>query len=206
MSLKSFYEKLNSRRHEAFGWVESFANRPRAVVSLFIFSFLESFISPFPTDLIYLPASIAAPRKALVLAWWSTLGSVFGGAIGYYIGALLMESLGQSIIEFYDAQASWNTIVEAYQGDFGMWFVAIAAVAPIPYKISTIAAGATGMAFFPFMIISLLGRGLRFAFFGVLIYFYGEKVKEFLDRYSMISVIIMIVVILSGFVAIKYVF
>jgi membrane protein YqaA with SNARE-associated domain len=206
MFLKSFYIKLIKSRRRAFAWVESFANRPRAFVSLFIFSFLESFVSPFPTDLVYLPASIAAPKRALILALWSTVGSVFGGAIGYFIGAWLMESIGQNIVEFYNAQESWKSIVDAYQGDFGMWFVAIAAVAPIPYKISTIAAGATEMSFWPFLLISLLGRGGRFAFFGVLIYFFGEDVKKFMDKYSWLGITIMIVVIVGGFVAIKYVF
>jgi membrane protein DedA with SNARE-associated domain len=81
-----------------------------------------------------------------------------------------------------------------------------AAFTPIPYKISTIAAGATQMDFWMFSLVSLLGRGARFFLVGGLIYFVGPKIKVYIDKYFELITIGLLVLVVLGFVAIKYVF
>ena len=46
--------------------------------------------------------------------------------------------------------------------EHGFLGILIAAITPIPYKIFTITAGVTSMAFLPFVLASMVGRGFRF--------------------------------------------
>ena len=85
-----------------------------------------------------------------------------GAILGYAIGHGFMATLGQPIVDFYHAQHYWDQVVELYNGTWGVWFLAGAAFTPIPYKVATIAAGATDMPFVPFLLVSALGRGARF--------------------------------------------
>ena len=87
---------------------------------------------------------------------------ITGGIFGYFIGYELMEIVGRPIIDFYNANHYWLRVEEAYRGPVGVWFLVAAAFTPIPYKVATIAAGATQMPFIPFLVASALGRAARF--------------------------------------------
>jgi membrane protein YqaA with SNARE-associated domain len=127
-----------------------------------------------------------------------------GGVAGYYIGFALMESIGIKIVEFYNAQEVWARVVATYRGEAAMWFLGGAAFTPIPYKIATIAAGATQMPSVPFIIISSLGKASRFFLVGGLIYFFGPKVKLYIDKYFDKLSIAFLTLLIGGFILIKY--
>jgi len=119
-------------------------------------------------------------------AWWfafiTTVWSVLGGALGYLIGMFLFDVLAQPLISFYDASEAFATAQDKFKAH-GVWIVFIAGFTPIPYKIFTISAGLASMAFFPFVVASLIGRGARFFLVSALIYFGGERFESGLRRY-----------------------
>jgi len=115
-----------------------------------------------------------------------------------------MESIGIKIVEFYNAQEVWARVVATYRGEAAMWFLGGAAFTPIPYKIATIAAGATQMPSVPFIIISSLGKASRFFLVGGLIYFFGPKVKLYIDKYFDKLSIAFLTLLIGGFILIKY--
>ena len=186
-------------------WMESFAEKKYAMASLFILAFMESSFFPIPPDVLLIAIAVLRPKHGFRAALWCTLGSVFGGVFGYYIGWGLMESVGNSIVEIYHAQEAWGEFLMLYD-KYGMVFLAGAAFSPIPYKIATITAGATGMELIPFILISSIGRAGRFFLVGGLIYFFGPKVREYIDKYFDKISLAFIVLLVLGFVAIKYVF
>ena len=47
--------------------------------------------------------------------------------------------------------------------EFGLVLVFIGAFTPLPYKVIAVSAGIAGFALIPFLVISFVGRGLRFA-------------------------------------------
>lgn len=187
-------------------WLEKFADKPGAMYTLFLIAFAESSFFPIPPDILLIAIAISQPKKAFTAALWCTLGSVFGGIFGYWIGYALMGAVGNSIVEFYNLQEVWKIVVDTYQSEVGYWFLAGAAFSPIPYKISTIAAGATEMSLMPFIIISSLGRAGRFFLVGSLIYFIGPKVKYYIDKYFDKLSLAFVVLLILGFVAIRYLF
>ena len=125
-------------------WMESFAEKPYAMTILFFLAFAESSFFPIPPDVLLIAIAVSAPIKSLKAAFWCSIGSVFGGILGYYIGWGLMESVGNTIVEFYNAQEYWQIFLAKYEL-YGVWFLAAASFSPIPYKISTIASGAANM-------------------------------------------------------------
>lgn len=185
-------------------WMESFAAKPYALLALFLIAVAESSFFPIPPDVLLIAIAISIPKKSFKAAMWCSLGSVIGGVLGYGIGFGLMESVGMKIIDFYNAHEVWAKVVDMYQGEVGMWFLAGAAFSPIPYKVATIAAGATLMPLLPFILISAIGRSARFFLVAGLIYFIGPKVKEYIDKYFDKLSLAFLALLVLGFVAIKY--
>jgi len=71
----------------------------------------------------------------------------------------------------------------AWFDEWGVWAIFIAGFSPIPYKIFTIAAGAISMAFLPFVLASVVGRGARFFLVAGLMKWGGKAMEERLHRY-----------------------
>lgn len=199
-------QKIKNSIRKSKEWMESFANKPYAFQALFIVSFIEASFFPLPPDILLLAIAISAPRHGFRAAFWCTIGSVLGGIGGYYIGWGLMEIIGNRIIDFYHAHDAWQKIVTAYNSEIGIWFLALASFTPIPYKVATIAAGAVNMDFFSFVGVSLIGRAARFFLVGGLIYYLGPKIKYFIDKYFDKLSIAFAILLIGGFVAIKYIF
>ncbi len=173
--------------------------------ALFGFAFAESSFFPIPPDVLLIALAVLLPARSLRYALVCSLGSVVGGMFGYLIGYGLYESVGQHIIDFYGVGEYWERVQSAYRGEVGVWFLAVAAFTPIPYKVATIAAGATAMPFLPFVLVSSIGRFARFFLVGGLIYLVGPAVKTFIDRYFNVLSILFFILLILGFLAIKYI-
>lgn len=187
-------------------WVESFSTKPGAMWALFIIAFMESSFFPVPPDVLLIALAVAMPKKSMRFAAVCAAGSVLGGMFGYFIGYELMDIVGRPIINFYNAQEYWLKVEEAYRGPVGVWFLVAAAFTPIPYKVATIAAGATLMPFLPFVIASAVGRAARFFLVAGLIYRFGPSIKIFIDKYFDKLSIAFVILLVVGFIAVKYVF
>jgi len=199
-------KKIVAILRKMYDWVEGFSNKPGALWALFLIAFAESSFFPVPPDVLLIALAVAFPSKSLKFAAVCALGSVLGGILGYYIGYGLMETVGDPIIATYHAQEYWIKVEEAYRGELGVWFLSAAAFTPIPYKVATIAAGATQMPFIPFIVASAIGRSARFFLVAGLIWKFGPSFKSFIDKYFDKLSIAFIVLLVLGFVAVKYVF
>lgn len=140
--------------------VMQWARHKYATYWLALVSFTESSFFLVPPDVMLAPMSLARPDKAWFYAGLTTVMSVFGGLFGYLIGMFALQLVEPWIIQF--------GYVDAYQtaqqwfDDYGLWAIFLAGFTPVPYKIFTIAAGAVGMLLLPFILGSIIGRGLRF--------------------------------------------
>lgn len=197
---------LNTPRRwlrQLYDWTLHWAETPWALTALALIAFVESSIFPIPPDVLLI--AIVAARGE----WWiraaalCTAGSVFGAMLGYAIGAAFMATLGQPIIDFYGAQDSWDRVVELYRGVWGIWFLAAAAFTPIPFKVATIAAGATGMAFLPFVVVSGIGRAGRFFLVAAILRLFGARVRRLLEKHFDLAALIFLVLLVAGFFVIR---
>lgn len=150
---------------------------PRYLVAV---SASESIFFPVPPDVMLIPMALAQPRRAWRFAALCTLASVVGGMIGFLLGAFAFELIEPLLHRF----GYWDTFqqVQHLFASYGFWIILTAGFTPIPYKVFTIAAGAFGMPFLPFMMGSIIGRGGRFFLVAGLIRLGGERMEAQIRR------------------------
>jgi membrane protein YqaA with SNARE-associated domain len=127
---------------------------------LVLVSFTESSFFVVPPDVMLAPMTLAKPEKAWFYAGLTTIASVLGGLLGYVIGLFFFEVI-EPILHDYGYISSYQ-VAQNWFERWGFWAIFMAGFTPIPYKVFTIAAGAASMAIMPFILGSLIGRGLRF--------------------------------------------
>lgn len=187
-----------------YDWVLSWAHRRHAQVALFALAFAESSVFPIPPDVLLIALALGIPARAFRFALITTAGSVLGGLAGYGIGSGLMASVGQWILDLYGLHAEFARIRELYLR-YDVWAVGIAGFTPIPYKVFTIAAGAFEMDPWRFALASLVSRGARFYLVALLIYYYGARIRDFIDRYFNLLTILFAVLLVGFFVLLAYI-
>ncbi|SDU38302.1 YqaA family protein [Stappia sp. ES.058] len=186
-----------------YDWTMSLASGPRAPYALGAVSFAESSFFPIPPDILLIPMVIARRAKAFSYALLCTITSVIGGAAGYAIGALLFVQIAEPILSFYGYLDKFETF-RANFNDYGAWIVFIAGVTPFPYKVITIASGATGLSLPVFMLASVLARGVRFFVVAGLLYLFGPPIRTFIEERLSLMFTIFVVGLVGGFVLIKF--
>jgi membrane protein YqaA with SNARE-associated domain len=132
-----------------------------------------------------------------------SVGSIIGGCFGYFIGYQFFEYVGRPIISFYNITDLFNAVSTQYQNN-SFSAIAVAGFTPIPYKVFTIAAGFCKINLFTLILASALSRSARFFLVAGLFYMFGPKIKTFIEKYFNILSIIFVILLISGFVAIKY--
>lgn len=166
-------------------------------------SFAESSFFPIPPDVLLVPMALANRAKARMLAIWCTITSVAGGVVGYAIGALLYESVGQWLMGLYGHSDGVEEFRAAYIA-YGAWIILLKGLTPIPYKIVTIASGFAGYDFFLFVILSFITRGLRFWIVAELLRHYGAPIQGFIEKRLGLVTFGLLFIIVGGFVLARY--
>jgi membrane protein YqaA with SNARE-associated domain len=182
-----------------YDWCIAAADKPYALWLLAAVSFAESSFFPVPPDVMLAPMSLAKPKRAWVFASVCTIASVLGGILGYAIGALLYDSVGHWVIEFYHM----GDKVEAFREGYARWgslIILVKGILPIPYKLVTITSGFAGYNIWLFILLSIITRGARFFIEAVVLNFWGDWIREKIERHLTLWVILFLVVLVLGFV------
>jgi membrane protein YqaA with SNARE-associated domain len=188
-----------------YDWVLHWAETPYGTWALFFLALAESSFFPIPPDVLLIALAISIPTKSFSYALVCTVGSLIGGVIGYMIGYQFMELVGIQILEFYGLMNKFNAVGDLYN-KYNALAVGIAGFTPIPYKVFTISAGAFGINFPVFLIASAVSRAARFFIVGWLIYKYGPGIRAFIDRYFNILAVVFVILLVGGFIVIRYIF
>jgi membrane protein YqaA with SNARE-associated domain len=187
-----------------YDWVLKWSETPYAIPALGVLSFIESSFFPIPPDILLIAIVVAAPSKWFKAAFVCSVTSVFGGMFGYLIGWQFMDIIGIKIVQMYHLQPKFDKIGELYN-EYQAWAVGIAGFTPLPYKVFTIAAGAFKVDFPIFVIASAVSRSARFFIVAGLIYKFGPAVKALIEKYFNLFSIVFVVLLVLGFVIIKYI-
>jgi membrane protein YqaA with SNARE-associated domain len=188
-----------------YDWMLAFADKPYAGRALFGLSFVESSFFPLPPDPLLMAMGAEKPDRAIRFAGITTLGSVLGAMLGFAIGAFLMGTLGEWLLDLYDRDRHTWGKVEDWFGEYGLFGLLIAAITPIPFKVFTIASGAmTAIDFLPFVGACIVGRGFRFYLEGILLKLFGRPILEWMEKWFDLAAILFTVLLVGGFVIIKY--
>ena len=181
-----------------YDWTLSLAESRHSTLALAGIAFAESSFFPLPPDLILLPMSLAKPQKAWFYAAVCTIASVTGGVLGYAIGALLYDTLGQYIIKLYGYGARIETLREFY-AHWGWAFILVKGLTPIPFKLVTIVSGLLGYNLPLFVLLAAITRGARFFLVAAAMNHFGDQMRVWLDKHFAWLVMILLAIIVFGF-------
>ncbi len=188
-----------------YNWIMALAAGPRAEPALALVSFAESSFFPLPPDIMLVPMCLAQRSRAFRFAAVCTIASVLGGILGYAIGYSLIETVGKQILEFYGQSGAFHEF-QAKFAQYGLWIILIKGLTPIPYKVVTIASGAAAFDPLTFIAASIVTRGVRFFAEAALLWYFGEPIREFLEKRLNILTWIFLIVFVLGFAAVHYLF
>ena len=187
-----------------YDWTMGLAAHARASWALGGISFIESSVFPIPPDVLLIPMVLAKRQKAWAYAAICTITSVLGGILGYVIGLYLFEQLGEPLLAFYGYTEKFGIFQAKYE-EWGAWAVFTAGITPFPYKVITIASGVTHLDVTTFTVASILARGLRFFIVAALLWWIGDPIRAFIEKRLGLVFTVFVVLLIGGFVAIKYI-
>lgn len=189
-----------------YDWTMSLARTRHAERSLAGISFAESSFFPIPPDVLLIPMVLANRAKWLRYALTCTIASVLGGLLGYFIGAVLFDAIGRPILDFYGYMDKFEDFQEAFN-KWGLLIVLIfGGLTPLPYKVITIASGVTGLSLPVFILSSIVARGIRFFLVAWLLHYFGEPIRTFIEKHLSLLFTLFMVLLIGGFVAVRYMF
>ena len=196
-----------------YDWVLRLADKPNGDISLSILSFSEASFFPIPPDVLLIPLCIGNRSKAFLFAFLCSISSISGAILGYYIGKLLwwdIPGIEYSYIANIFIQhvpgitVEGLTKIQTLYDQWNFWIVFTAGFTPIPFKLITISAGTFNIDFMMFVIASMVSRSARFFLVAFLIKIFGETIRDFIENYFNYLAILFTILLLGGFVIIKY--
>jgi len=187
-----------------YEWVLHWAETPYGPLALFLLALAESSFFPIPPDPLLIALCLGAIKKSWRFAAYTSVASVIGGIIGYFIGFGVWESVDSFFFRYIPGftESFFQQVMINYQ-THGFWYVLAAGFTPIPYKVFTIASGVFKLNFFLFLLASTLSRSLRFFAVAALFRKFGPGIKSVIDKYFNFLAILFFILLLGGFLFIK---
>lgn len=188
-----------------YDWVIHWAETPYGPLALFLLAMAESSIFPIPPDPLLIALCLGAIKKSWRFAFYTSLASLIGGMIGYFIGFGIWELVDSFFFKYVPGfTESFFERVMANFNKYGFWYVFAAGFTPIPYKVFTIASGVFKLNFFLFLLASTISRSLRFFAVATLFRIFGPSIKGFIDKYFNLLALLFFILLFGGFLVIKF--
>jgi membrane protein YqaA with SNARE-associated domain len=146
-----------------------------ALPALYAGSIAESTALPWPIEIPMLAYMLRGRRQTVVVTLVVSAGSVTGCFLAYLAGAAALEAL-QGFIAARPGMEAGIAQSSARIEALGPLAVFLAMLAPVPVQLASFAAGAAGMAAPYFLLAAAIGRTLRYAAMGVLVFAFGPSV------------------------------
>ena len=151
-------------------------------------SFLESTIVPIPLEAVMVPLMQARRESLWKIAFMATLGCVIGAVFGYALGYYLFDMVGEWLINTFFNQDQFDNVKQQMQNQ-GFWFVMTLGIAPIPFQVAMLAAGATKFSLPLFLLATVIARAIRYFGLAIVVYYAGDKAEQLIKRYKMKAVV-----------------
>ncbi len=189
-----------------YDWMLHWADTPYGLLALFLLALAESSFFPIPVDPLLIALCLGAIKKSWRFAFYTSVASVLGGMIGYWIGFGIWGGVDSFFFKYIPgfSESLFNGVMANFN-EYGFWYVFAAGFTPIPYKVFTIASGVFKLNFFLFVIASTISRSLRFFLIAALFRKFGPEIKNFIDKYFNLLAILFFILLLGGFLVIKFI-
>ena len=188
-----------------YDWSLSWSDSRYGTPALAVMSFAESSFFPIPPDVLQIALSASRPRRSFYYASVSVVASVLGAVLGWVLGKWAWDICQPFFFDWVPGFTPANFArVRGYYDDNAFLYIFTAAFTPIPFKVFTIASGIFAVDLQTLVVASVLGRGLRFYLVAALIFVCGSRVREWIERYFNLATVILLVLLVGGFVAVRH--
>ena len=187
-----------------YDWVLSWAHTRYGTPALATLSFAESSVFPIPPDVLLIALCLGDRRRWVWFAAVCSLASLLGGLLGYLIGWGFWSVVDQWFYAYVPGftPEAFEKVQGLYE-KWDFWIVFIAAFTPIPYKVITITAGVFGINLAAFAVATIIGRSARFFLVAFLIYWFGEPITRFIDKWFNWLTLLFVALLIGGFLALR---
>lgn len=203
--MSSILRKPLDLLRKLYNWTIHWAKTKQAPYALFGIAFIESSFFPIPPDVLLIAMVMSDKKKWFKFAAICTVGSVLGALFGYFIGWGLYETVGKMIVDTYKLQDIVTLIGQKYQEN-SFLTIFTAAFTPIPYKAITITAGLFKISLSMLVFASIIGRSGRFFLVAGSLRIFGKRISDSIEKYFDLFSIIFVVLLVGGFLLLKFVF
>ncbi len=168
-------------------------------------SFLESTIVPIPLEAVLVPLMQARREQLWLIALMATLGCIMGAIFGYALGYYLFDLVGEWVTQTFSSPEQMVRVTQKMHQE-GFWFVMTLGIAPIPFQIAMLAAGATKFSLGLFLLATLIARFIRYFGLALVVYIAGNRAEKLIRRYKTkailaITLVVLLLWWLSGVIA-----
>ncbi len=156
-------------------------------LGIFIGMFLESTPFPLPSELIMIPAGIAAAQGLMniyLVVISGVLGNVFGAIFSYFVAASLGRAILFKVGRYFFLKPEAIIKIEKFFSTHGAISIFIGRIIPGVRHLISLPAGVARMNILLFCIYTFFGSAFWTAALTILGYFIGknqELIKEYLD-------------------------
>jgi membrane protein DedA with SNARE-associated domain len=177
-------------------------------LGIFIGMFLESTPFPLPSELIMIPAGIAASHGVMnlyLVIVFGVLGNLAGAIFSYFVAVSVGRAILFKVGRYFFLKPSAIIKIENFFNSHGEISIFIGRIIPGVRHLISLPAGVAKMNFIRFFIYTFLGSALWSATLTVLGYFIGKNqdlIKQYLHL-AVIGAIIFCVVLVVVYVVIN---
>jgi len=160
--------------YRVLSWIQGVLIPQLGPLGLVAVAFLDSSFLSLPeiNDILVVSAALADPTMAWLPITLTTLGSVAGCSVLWFLG----RRGGEALLERRFGRERTARTREAYRR-WGILALAVPAIfpPPVPFKVFVLASGVFGFPFGRFLVTLLLARGARYWFWGGMGMIFGAE-------------------------------
>ena len=164
-------------------WSERINRSRRALWGLFWASFAETIIVPIPIELVLIPFMATNRHRLWRTAGMVTAGCLLASLVGYGIGYLFFDTVGDRIVQWL----GWSDQLDRFRelfSQYGFWAIVAVGIIPIPFQIAMLAAGAAHYSVLLFVVAATIARGIRYYGLALLVHLVGDRAEALWRRHK----------------------
>ena len=168
MTAPGWLQRLFDRLHD-------FADRGWSGGVVFAYGVLQNLIVPGFADALFLPLSLAQPRRAFRLAFAALAGTLVGATLLFWIGGNALDSLMDSVGRWVGVTPAGLERAESLLVKYGWLLIIGSTFSPLSTKLLAVSSAAFGLPYAVFISALAVGRGVRVVLFAWAIQRFGAS-------------------------------
>lgn len=172
---------MKAKTERLYHWATEKANSKHSSVWVALLFSLEIFLF-IPLDAVLLFFGLQNRKKIFHYVAIAAISSTISGCLGYFLGHFLWDAVGPYIVPNLISTSFFERLSFHFE-QYEHWAVFLGSLLPFPLKALSLTAGVFHLPFFSFVSSLAAARLLRFILVGSAVAFWGDKVKNFLDKY-----------------------